>query len=177
VDQTLITPVLLSALLAWAIYRRVRRNFGRQALKGGRLQFRVAIMALIGALVLFACARNMELLGALACGAVCGVALGYLGLQHTKFESTPEGSYYTPHTYIGLFVTALFVGRVLFRLLTLQHFNPGVLAPSDQNPFDAYQKSPLTVAMFGLLIGYYASFNIGVLRKGRELASAAADAT
>lgn len=176
-DQTLVTSVLLGALLVWAIFRRVRRNFGRQALKVGRMQVRIVILALIGALVLLACARNMELLGALACGAFCGVALGYLGLQHTKFESTPQGNYYTPHTYIGLFVTALFVGRVVFRLLTVQHLNPAALAQSNQSPFDAYQKSPLTVAMFGLLIGYYAFFNIGVLRKGRELAIPAPDGT
>jgi hypothetical protein len=176
VDQQLITPVLLSALLVWAVYRRVRRNFGRQALKVRRMQVRIAILALIGALVLVACARNVELLGALACGAVCGVALGYLGLQHTKFEATPQGSYYTPHTYIGLFVMALFLGRVLFRLLAM-HLNTTGLEPSNQNPFDGYQKSPLTVAIFGLLIGYYAFFNIGVLRKGRELAIPAADGT
>jgi F0F1-type ATP synthase assembly protein I len=176
VDQQLITSVLLGALLVWAVYRRVRRNFGRQALQVRRLQVRIAILALIGALVLVACARNMELLGALACGAVCGVALGYLGLQHTKFEATPQGSYYTPHTYIGLFVMALFLGRVLFRVLAM-HLNTSGLAPPNQNPFDGYQKSPLTMAIFGLLIGYYAFFNIGVLRKGRELAIPAADGT
>jgi hypothetical protein len=175
-DQKLITSVLVGALLVWAIYRRVRRNFGRQALKVGRMQFRIAILALIGVLVLVTCARNMELLGALACGAVCGVALGYLGLRHTKFESTPQGSYYTPHTYIGLFVTALFLGRVLFRFLTM-HSYPNALAPASQNPFDGYQKSPLTIAIFGVLIGYYTFFNIGVLRKSRELAIPAPDGT
>jgi uncharacterized RDD family membrane protein YckC len=70
----------------------------------------------------------------------------------------------------------LFLGRVLFRVVAM-HLNTSALAPPNQNPFDGYQKSPLTMAIFGLLIGYYAFFNIGVLRKGRELAIPAADGT
>jgi hypothetical protein len=40
----------------------------------------------------------------------------------------------------------------------------------NQNPLSAYQGSPLTLAIFGVLIGYYLVFYIGVLRKTRNLA-------
>src|SRR6202043_563969 len=108
VDPKLITPFLLSAIVVWAVYRRVRRNFGRQPVNPGRMQFRIGVLAVIGALMLFFAARQVELLGAAAGGIVCGAALGYFGLRHTKFDVTPQGRFYTPHTYIGLFVTALF---------------------------------------------------------------------
>jgi hypothetical protein len=165
-DLKLLTPFLISALVVWALYRRVRRNFGPQPVRVGRMQFRIGLLCVIGALLLFVSWRNMQLLGALIGGVACGVALGYVGLRHTKFEVTPQGNFYTPHTYIGLFVTALFIARILFRVLSL---NTGAhpLPQSDPNPFNAYQRSPLTLAIFGVLVGYYVFFMIGVLRNSK----------
>jgi hypothetical protein len=167
-DPKLITPYLLGLVVAWAIYRRVRRNFGRQIVNARRLQARVAIFSVIGALVLLASVVNIALLGALIAGAACGGALGYFGLRHTRFEVTALGRFYTPHTYIGLFVTALFVSRMAFRFLTV-NLNTYAAGQGSRNPFELYQRSPLTLAIFGVLIGYYVVFNIGVLRKSRDL--------
>jgi hypothetical protein len=165
-DPKLVMPFLISALVAWALYRRVRRNFGPQPVRVGRMQFRAGLFCLIGALLLYLSLRDMQLLGALIGGVACGVALGYVGLRHTKFEVTPQGSFYTPHTYIGLFVTALFAARILFRILSL---NTGThsLAQPESNPFYSYQRSPLTQAIFGVLVGYYVFFTIGVLRNSK----------
>jgi hypothetical protein len=165
----LITPVLISALVAWAIYRRFRRNIGRQAVNIRRLQLRIAIFLVIGVLVLFVAANDMTSLGALLGGVVGGAALALLSLKHTMFEAIGEQRFYTPHTYIGLFVSALFLARVAFRLLTV-HVNTGATALSNQNPFAAYQKSPLTLAILGVLVGYYVLFYIGVIRRSRNLA-------
>ena len=60
----------------------------------------------------------MTLLGALLGGVGCGAALAYLGLKYTLFEGAGAERFYTPHTYIGLFVSALFLARVAFRILT-----------------------------------------------------------
>ena len=49
-DQKLILPILMGALVLFAIYRRVRRNIGRQAVSVKRMQFRVGILCVIGAL-------------------------------------------------------------------------------------------------------------------------------
>jgi hypothetical protein len=165
----LITPVLVSILVAWAIYRRFRRNIGRQAVNIGRLQLRVGIFLVLGALALFFAARDMTLLVALLGGVGGGAALAYLGLRHTMFEATGEQRFYTPHTYIGLFVSALFLARVAFRILTV-HMSADATSLSNQSPFAAYQKSPLTLAILGVLIGYYVLFYSGVIRKSRNLA-------
>ena len=106
-DPKLFMPMLFGAVLAFAIYRRIRRNIGRQALSPGRLTARIGIFSLIGALVLFAALRDLNLLGAMLAGLAGGVALAWFGLRHTQFEVTPEGRFYTPHTYIGAFVSAL----------------------------------------------------------------------
>ena len=167
-DPKIITPVLMAALVIWMIYRRMRRTFGRQKVSETRIWVRIGIFAVVGGIFLMTSLRNPPLLSALLGGLICGVALGYLGLRHTQFEVTPEGRFYTPHTYIGLTVTVLFLGRILYRFLTL-HFDAQNVAAADQNPFAGYQNNPLTTAIFGVLIGYYILFNLGVLRKTKEL--------
>jgi cytochrome b561 len=171
-NPQLITTALLAGFVVWAIYRRVRRNFGRQPFNATRLYVRTAILTVIGALVVMASARNLDLLGAFVAGAAGGVALGYFGLRHTTFETTAAGRFYTPHTYFGLLITGLLLGRLLYRFLIVYQGAQDAVQPSP-NPFAAYQKSPLTLGIFGVLIGYYLVFNVGVLRKGREPATAA----
>ncbi len=169
-DPKLLTSLVLGALVLWSIYRRVRRNFGRQALNTNRLYVRIALLTLVGALMLLTSAPQTELLGALVGGVAAGAVLSWYGLRHTTFETTPEGRFYTPHTCIGLVVTGLFLGRLFYRFLSVYQ-SAQAAVPQDQNPFAAYQKSPLTLAIFGLLVGYYLVFSVGVLRKARELAS------
>lgn len=169
-DPKLITPILVAAFVAWGVLRRVRRTFGRQRVQPGRLWFRIGLFALVGALFLAtSAARNTQALGALIAGIACGAALAYVGLRHTQFEVTPEGRFYTPHTYIGLAVTALFVGRLLYRFLYLS-YGAHALADPNQNLAIAYQRNPLTLGIFGALVGYYVLFYAGVLAKTRELA-------
>lgn len=162
------TSVLIAAILGWAIYRRARRSFGRQPVNVVRLRLRIGVLAVIGTLILVASAVNMNLLAALLGGIAGGAVLATVGLRHTRFEATSEGRFYTPHTYIGLFVSALFIGRILFRYLTL-YGHPQVMAQASPNPFDQYQRSPLTLAIFGVLVGYYILFNLGVLSKSRGI--------
>jgi hypothetical protein len=164
VDPKLIAPLLVTIVAVVMVLRRVRRSFGPQLVRTGRLQFRIGVLGLIGVLMIVVSIRNVELLGALIGGIGCGAALGYLGLRHSKFEVTAQGRYYTPHTYIGLLVSALFIGRLLYRTLTVY---PAVQAAgySNQDTLDAYHKSPLTLAILGVLIGYYVLFSLGVLRK------------
>ncbi len=154
------------ALTVWIVYRRIRRNFGRQRLSERRLYIRTAILAILGALLLRGAIGDPRMLASLLGGCATGAMLGFFALRHTTFESTPEGRFYVPHTYFGLGVTALVLGRVLYRILQIYQ---GAAATSDPNPFGAIQRSPLTAAVFGLLIGYYVLFNLGVIRAARTL--------
>ncbi|HXS28193.1 MAG TPA: hypothetical protein VN730_11055 [Steroidobacteraceae bacterium] len=188
-DPRFITPVLIAALVIWGLYRRARRFIGRQTLQPGRLWSRIGFLAVVGALVLVFSARSQESLGALLAGACCGAVLGWVGLKYTRFEATAEGRFYTPHAYIGLIVVALLVGRVLYRFVVLYSGahgfsgaglgapGPNPFAPAApygdpgsyayQNPY-AFQRSPLTLAIFGTLVGYYISYYLGVLAKSRQ---------
>ena len=166
-DPKLITPVLIAALVAWGIVRRLRRTFGRQPVQPGRIWLRIGLLTLVGGLIaVTSVMRGAGMLEALIGGLACGAALAYVGLRHTRFEVTPEGRFYTPHTYIGLAVTLLFLGRLLYRFLYLSNGANEVLGPGS-NAAAAYQKSPLTVGIFAVLVGYYVLFYAGVLLRTR----------
>lgn len=164
-DTQLLTPLIVSLLIGFSIYRRARRSIGRQPVRTARLWIRVGILGAVGGILLAASMIKATLLESLAAGIAGGILLAAIGLRHTRFESTAEGQFYTPHTYIGLLVMALFIARIAYRIMSI-YVAPRALAPPE-NPFGQYQRSPLTLAVFGLLIGYYVVFNLGILRLSR----------
>jgi hypothetical protein len=161
-DPRLVTPYLIAALVIWGLYRRMRRSFGRQRVRDGFMWFRIGILTLAAVFIGAQIARDVDLLGLLAAGIACGAVLGYFGLKHTKFEMTAEGRFYTPHTYIGLAVTALFIGRLLYRYLGMYN---GLVPPPNtgQDLAAIYRHNPSTLAVIGALVGYYVLYYAGVL--------------
>jgi hypothetical protein len=163
VDPKLLTPLLFTALFVWLVYRRVKRTIGRQRFRPRALRIRIGILGTIGALLLWGLHGDPLMTGTMLAGAAAGTALGFLGLRHTDFETLPAGRFYTPHTYIGLLVVALFLGRIVYRVASL--YLAGHAAAASPNPFAGYQQSPLTVGIFGTLVGYYLLYNAGILRR------------
>ena len=161
-----LTPLIVAALVIWGMYRRVRRSFGPQPIRPRALMFRACLFVVIAALILIFLPRIPVLLEAMTGGFVAGLVLGYFGLRHTRFETTERGRVYMPHTYIGLFVTSLFIIRLALRYVSMA-MNPQQYAQG-QDIWAAYQRNPLTLAIFGLVVGYYVFYNIGVLRRSRE---------
>jgi hypothetical protein len=149
-------PILIGGLFAWSIYRRIRRNIGRQPLRPVRSIISLVILSLISLWIFTIAAHIPNLLLAFGGSLLPGGLLGLLGLRLTKFETTKEGHFYTPNIYIGVTLSALFVGRMAYRMLT----NPGMMSGQAQPP--PFQ-SPLTLVILGLTVGYYLVYRIGVL--------------
>jgi cytochrome b561 len=169
-DPRLFLPYLIVALIVWRLYWRLRRSFGRQPVRDGYMWFRIGFLALIAALISVLIVHNLDVLGALLAGIACGAVLGLFGLRYTKFEVTPQGRFYTPHTYIGIAVTVLFFGRLLYRFLEIYNgLIPATAA--GRGLANAYQHSPFTLAVFGVLVGYYVLYYLGVLQRTRPAAS------
>ncbi|HTX05842.1 MAG TPA: hypothetical protein VMD06_08445 [Steroidobacteraceae bacterium] len=169
-DPRLFLPYLVVALIVWRLYRRMRRSFGRQRVQDGFMWFRVGILTLAAVFLGVLIVHDAAALGALLAGIACGAVLGLFGLRYTKFEVTPAGRFYTPHTYIGLVVAALFVGRVLYRFLEI--YNGLIPATTAGRGLAAsFQHSPVTLAVFGALVGYYVLYYVGVLQRTRPSAS------
>jgi hypothetical protein len=169
-DPRVVTPYLITALVVWALYRRMRRSFGRQRVQDKRMWFRIGILTLVTVLIAATVARDVDLLGVLGAGVVCGAALAYVGLRYTKFEITSAGRFYTPHAYIGLVIAALFVGRFLYRFLgTYDGAAPP--AAAGQSVLAMYQHSPFLLAAFGAVVGYYVPYYLGVLQRTKPPAT------
>ncbi len=166
-DPRLVTPYLIAALILWGLYRRLRRSFGRQRVRDRLMWTRIGILTLAAVFIGVQIARDFDVLGALLAGIASGAVLGYFGLRHTKFEVTPEGRFYTPHAYIGVAVTALFVGRILYDYLGMSSngMMPGAAAGRDLAAF--YRDNPFTLVAFGAVVGYYLLYYVGVLQRTR----------
>jgi hypothetical protein len=164
-NPTNLLPAAVAVFLGWRVFRRVRRNIGRQPLQTKRMMVRIVLYSFLTALLSVASLLfgGTTVLMALAGGLVVGAGLGVYGLELTKFERTPEGRFYTPNRYIGVGVSALLVGRLAYRLILFS----GVAGEPPAQP--QLMQSPLTLFLFGLLAGYYVAYFTGVLLKGRSL--------
>ncbi|WP_114240282.1 DUF1453 domain-containing protein [Dyella sp. C9] len=158
---------LMIPLMAWIVWRRVRGFFGRQPIRRKRMMTRIGVLSLIGVLLALGGLHNLRLLEGLAGGVVAGAALGLLGLKLTRFERNADGAdVYIPNAWIGGVLTVLLVGRLAWRLL--------VAVPQEQGP--AIGNSPLTLAIFGLTVGYYVCYFAGLLVHHRRFERAQATA-
>jgi hypothetical protein len=161
--NNLVPPVLVS-LFAWRIYRRFRRSVGRQPLQPKRMMLRIAIFGVITLLGAVTSLFSTKLMIGLGAGLILGVPLGLLGLYLTRFETTPEGRFYTPNTYIGVGVSMLFLARVAYRM-TILYSNT---QPLTNAPQPAFLQSSLTLFMLALVAGYYIAYYTGVLLRSYE---------
>lgn len=148
-------PILFGGLIAWSIYRRVRRNIGRQPLRPRRITVSIVIFSVASVLFIGASLQQMHLLLGIGGGLLFGVLLGFVGLRLTQFETTNEGHFYTPNTHIGVALSLLFVGRLLYRFWVLRD-----AALATGHP--PLMQSPLTFFIFGLIAGYYIVYYIGL---------------
>jgi hypothetical protein len=160
-----LAPALIVPFVVWRVYRRVRRNIGPQKWQPGRLVGRAIFFGVISGLIALAVAAHPPVLMGLVGGLALGLPLAWWGVELTRFETTAEGKFYTPNTWIGLGVTLLLVGRLVYRLTALL----GAAPVSGPMPPDLF-KSPLTLVMFGLTAGYYVAYSAGVVMRGKKLA-------
>ena len=154
-----ITLLVLLPLIAWRVYSRFRRMVGRQRLSRIRPWVTLVIFPLLIGLLCFAAHAHVERLWWLAGGLGIGSLLGIYGLRKTRFEPTKKGLFYTPNAHLGITLSLLFVGRVIYRLVEVY-----AVTPDMPHGMDDFARSSLTLAVFGLLAGYYISFAIGLVR-------------
>lgn len=172
------TFVLLGVLLlvAWRVVTRFRRLIGRQRLSRVRPWVTLTLFPLLSLLLVWASHAHPERLLLLGAGLASGAVLSLHGLRLTKFEAVPGALYYTPHTYLGVALSLLFVARIAYRLVEVY-----VLSPAAPHTLEDFGRSPLTLAVFGLLAGYNIGYAVGlvrwrrgVLRRKREREAAGA---
>ena len=157
-----VVPLIVLPFVAWRIYARIRRNIGRQAFKPGRMTGAIVTFSVITALFALGALTYPPSLAALGGGLALSVPLALFGLRVTRFETTPEGKFYTPHTGLGVALTVLFLGRMAYRMFTIMG-DPAMAAGA---PTPSMFHSPVTLLIFGLTAGYYITYYTGARRRG-----------
>ena len=157
-NPTTIAVLVLAPLILWRMYSRVRRMIGRQKLSKWRARITLVFFPLVVALLAVGSLAHPVSLAVLAGALAVGVALSVYGIRKTTFEAVPGMLYYTPHAHLGIALSLLFVGRILYRFLEIGTMGPGAASNTD------FGRSPLTMAVFGLLAGYYVGYAFGLLR-------------
>jgi len=154
-------PVAMAALMCWVVYRRVRRNFGRQVIHTRKMAVRVGIFAVVACLLMTIGFVSLKLAEGALAGLVVGGALAMLGLKLTRFEiGTDRADGYTPNPWLGAALTALLVGRMVYRFaIAGAALHTGMAPAHGPAPGD----SPLTMAIVGLTLGYYLAYYAGIL--------------
>jgi len=158
------SPIVFSlvlALIAWRIYRRIRRNIGRQPLRPRRALTSVCIFTALVLMLAWVSLAQPRLLAGVAGGLAPGVRLGLGGLRLTRFETTAEGHFYIPNTHIGVGLSILMVGRLGYRFMVLSDATVGMGHPPAM-------QSPLTFFIFGLMAGYYIVYQTGLFIHRRD---------
>ena len=164
------TTIVIAAmvpLILWRLYSRYRRLVGRQKSRAWRHWTTVVFFPSI--LVLLAVTSLVHPLSeaALAGGIVVGAVLSHFGLRSTRFETTPQGIYFTPNARIGIVLSLLLVARVLYRFVEMSSLPNAARGGQMQD----FTRSPLTLVIIGMLMSYYTAYAIGVLRWRRAHAA------
>ena len=147
-------------LVAWRLYSRVKKLIGRQRSRAWRHWLTVIFFPVLLTILAIAALTHPDAEGALVLGLATGIGLAIWGLRKTKFETTGTDYYYTPNAHIGIALTLLLAARIGYRFYEIS-----VLAAT-QSPaqMQDFGRSPLTLAVFGTLAGYYTAYAVGILR-------------
>ena len=164
-SPNLIAPIVIAPLIVWRMYYRMRRNFGRQLIRPKRMWTRVGFLCALSMLVALAGFRDPRLAEGLALGLLGGAVLGILALRLTRFEIDGANDCYFPNVWIGLALTTLLIGRLLYRFMVIW---PEMSNTAGGGGYASLQRSPLTLAVVGLLFGYYIAYYAGLLLHHRR---------
>jgi len=93
-------------------------------------------------------------------GLGCGGILGLIGLAMTRWESQPDGFFYTPSRWLALLITLAIAARFVYGWWRATH--SGSNAPADQHWLITASGTQLSVAVAAGLIGYYLVYSVGV---------------
>lgn len=163
-ETTTLALLFLVPLLVWRIYSRLKKLVARQ--KSQLWRHRLVAFGVPALIVFLATTTKFDILplSSLGAGVLAGGWLGVLGIKLTRFEQVGKDYYFIQHRYLGLAITMLFIARLLYRGMEI-YLNTRLDVPVPPPPFG---QSPLTMAAYGMVTGYYAAYAWGLLRWRRR---------
>lgn len=154
--STPLVAAVLVPLIMWRVYQRIKRLLVRQHSQARRHWTSAMLFPVLLVVLAVAAQAHPQALAGMAAGIAAGAALGVLGLRKTQYEHIGSEFFYTPNAHIGVLVSMLFIGRLLYR--GYEFYVAGTAQAQD------FASSALTMAVFGILAGYYTTYAAGLLR-------------
>jgi len=159
-NRNIIIWAIVVVVILWRLYARLRRNVGRQEFRGTRLKYYVVLFAVISLFFAYLSRSGLQLMLGWAGGLALGVLLGLWAFRITRFEASAAGRFYTPNAHIGVALSLLFFGRIVYRVIAVYaQFSVAGRPPPPAG------HSALDILTFELLAGYYIAYNGGILRR------------
>lgn len=161
-------PLLLLALMPFILIQRYRVGTARRLVRPWVIGLNLLLMALSAVLFLAGAALtsywvDLAFTGAVL-GLVCGGFLGVLGLATTRWEPTAATFHYTPNRWLVLIVTFAVTARVVYGLWrSWSVARAGVSGAPVVLAFGI----PESLAVGGLVIGYYLTYAVGLRQRLR----------
>jgi hypothetical protein len=162
ISITTLALLVLTPLLVWRVYNRIKARMARQRSIVSRHYTGVLVFA---AMIVVPAAQLLDSpynLGALVVGAAFGIGWSMWGLKRTRFEDTQQGYFFTPPARLGILMAMILVARVLYIGVEI-YANQGKGIPAPR-----LSDSPLTMLCVGLTAGYFGYYSAGLLRWRRS---------
>ncbi|NHN34564.1 hypothetical protein [Paenibacillus agricola] len=163
------STILIMAIVAFAIYRRVKRTVGYQKLSRTRLIFRTVMFGLLGCIFLYVGFLHPLNLVADGIGLAAGLVLAFYAIKHIRFEKRVDAWYYRTALWVEITLIVLLLGRIIYKLLSIYLNNPVLFQSGAAPSLDSYTKDPVTVGIFFVLISFYIRYFTYLLGKSKEL--------
>jgi hypothetical protein len=164
---TTLALLLLTPILVWRIYTRLKTQMARQRSILSRHYTGVLVFVGMILVSLSEVITRPYSLGALAAGTALGVFWGGFALRRTKYEDTEGGYFFTPPMRLGIVMAMVLVARVLYIGVGLYASQQGIGSPAPR-----FADSPLTMLCVGLTGGYFGAYSVGLLLWRRKLRQA-----
>lgn len=172
-DLAQIWPYAFAALAFMLVLQRLRRNFGAQPVRPVSMGIRIGLLAVLGASMVPLGLGSTAFLAAEIGGLAAGLGLGFWAGGRTRYEMRDGRLFYVPHTYTGIAVSLLLVGRVVYRMAWM-YSHPAWAAGQEavlpqSGAAGPIVRSPSTAGLLCVVVGYYGYFYGRVLWKSKRI--------
>lgn len=163
---TTLALLLLTPILVWRIYTRLKTQMARQ--RSLMTRHYTGVLVFVGMLLvsLAEVLARPAALGSLAAGAALGVFWGVFALRRTVYEETGLGYFFTPPTRLGIVMAMVLIARVLYLGVEIY------ASQGSGGPAPRFTDSPLTMLCLGLTAAYFGAYSAGLLLWRRKLRQA-----
>ena len=157
-DLTTLALLILTPLLVWRIYSRLKTMMARQPSVLTKHWTGLGTFLAVIVVVATEVFGKPEMMGWWAVGTAAGIGYGIWGLRLMRYESNEEGFFFKPNARLGIMIALLFAARVLY--IGFEVFvNQG-----SNTPMQRFTDNPITVLTLTLMAGYFGTLSAGLLR-------------